>query len=333
MPKKILLADDSLTIQKVVELTFSDSGYELVGVSNGKKGLEHSQQVRPDLVLADVVMPEKTGYEVCEAIKSSPATARIPVILLSGTFEPLDRERAERIGADAIVSKPFDSQQLIAQVELLLDRGPAGYESAPSGATAPMPVASVPLAPAEAEEAPFDVGFSAEDFTAAVRMPPRGLDPFEEEYGRGGVDSAIQEFEKSHPEPTLAEESPAAAKVEVPVSSGQVSGREAQPPWLREESEKAVEPEFATDETEAPHKVEAFGEGRDESESTVAIPMPSPAPAPGASEPPPWELPTEKPPMKLLAAQEASVSPALPTPEASEASEEEAFEVHHEVEA
>ncbi len=333
MPKKILLADDSLTIQKVVELTFSDSGYELVCVSNGQKALEHIQQDRPDLVLADVVMPEKNGYEVCEAIKSSPATARIPVILLSGTFEPFDRERAERIGADAIVSKPFDSQQLIAQVELLLDRGPAGYESAPSGATAPMPVASVPLAPAEAEEAPFDVGFSAEDFTAAVRMPPRGLDPFEEEYGRGGVDSAIQEFEKSHPEPTLAEESPAAAKVEVPVSSGQVSGREAQPPWLREESEKAVEPEFATDETEAPHKVEAFGEGRDESESTVAIPMPSPAPARGASEPPAWELPTEKPPMKLLAAQEASVSPALPTPEASEASEEEAFEVHHEVEA
>ncbi|HYT31112.1 MAG TPA: response regulator [Thermoanaerobaculia bacterium] len=334
MPKKILLADDSLTIQKVVELTFSDSGYELVCVSNGQKALERIQQDRPDLVLADVVMPEKNGYEVCEAIKSSPATARIPVILLSGTFEPFDRERAERIGADAIVSKPFDSQQLIAQVELLLDRGPAGYESVPSGATAPMPVASVPQAPAEAEEAPFDVGFSAEDFTAAVRMPPRGLDPFEEEYGRGGVDSAIQEFEKSHPEPTLAEEPPSAAKVEAPVSSGQEeSGREAPPPWLREESEKAAEPEFATDETEAPHEVEAFGEGRDDSESTVAIPMPSPEPAPPSSQPPTPETPTEKPEMKLLAAQEASVSPALPTPEASEESEEEAFEVHSEVEA
>jgi CheY-like chemotaxis protein len=341
MPKKILLADDSLTIQKVVELTFSDSGYELVCVSNGQKALERIQQDRPDLVLADVVMPEKNGYEVCEAIKSSPATARIPVILLSGTFEPFDRERAERIGADAIVSKPFDSQQLIAQVELLLDRGPAGYESAPSGATAPMPVASMPQAPAEAEEAPFDVGFSADDFTAAVRMPPRGVDPFEEEYGRGGVDSAIQEFEKSHPEPTLAEEPPTAAKAEAPVLSGQEeSGREAPPPWLREESEKAAEPEFATDETdetdetEAPHEVAAFGEGRGDSESTVAIPMPSAAPAPPASEPPAPETPAEKPPMKLLAAQEPSVSPALPTPEASEESEEEeAYDVHSEVEA
>src|SRR6266536_796110 len=130
MPKKILLADDSLTIQKVVELTFSDSGYELVCVSNGQKALDRIQQDRPDLVLADVVMPEKNGYEVCEAIKSNPATARIPVMLLSGTFEPFDRERAERIGADAIVSKPFDSQQLLAQVEALLDRVPPSSASA-----------------------------------------------------------------------------------------------------------------------------------------------------------------------------------------------------------
>src|SRR6202162_1559868 len=148
MPKRILLADDSLTIQKVVELTFSDSDFELVCVSNGQRALEKVREDRPDLILADAVMPEKNGYEVCEAIKGDPATARIPVILLSGTFEPFDRERAERIGADAIVSKPFDSQQLIAQVELLLDRGPAGYESVPSGATARMPVASVAQPPA-----------------------------------------------------------------------------------------------------------------------------------------------------------------------------------------
>ncbi|MEP7132306.1 MAG: response regulator, partial [Acidobacteriota bacterium] len=99
MAKKILLADDSLTIQKVVELTFSDSDYELVCVSNGQRALERVREDRPDLILADAVMPEKNGYEVCEAIKGDPATARIPVVLLSGTFEPFDRERAERIGA------------------------------------------------------------------------------------------------------------------------------------------------------------------------------------------------------------------------------------------
>ncbi|HEY6052008.1 MAG TPA: response regulator, partial [Thermoanaerobaculia bacterium] len=91
MAKKILLADDSLTIQKVVELTFSDSDYELFSVSNGQKALDRVREFRPDLILADAVMPEKNGYEVCEAIKRDPATSGIPVILLSGTFEPFDR--------------------------------------------------------------------------------------------------------------------------------------------------------------------------------------------------------------------------------------------------
>src|SRR5215470_16027819 len=147
MPKKILLADDSLTIQKVVELTFSDSDYDLVCVSNGQRALEKLREERPDLILADVVMPEKNGYEVCEAIKGNPATAKIPVVLLSGTFEPFDRERAERIGADAIVSKPFDSQQLLSQVEALLARA---SKEGPSGVT----TAVVPMASMTAEPPP-----------------------------------------------------------------------------------------------------------------------------------------------------------------------------------
>ena len=217
MAKKILLADDSLTIQKVVELTFSDSDYELVCVSNGQRALDRVKEDRPDLILADVVMPEKNGYEVCEAIKGDPATARIPVILLSGTFEPFDRARAERIGADAIVPKPFDSHQLLAQVDALIARAPQAPEPPArtveipqtTAAIAIPPVIAPPLPPASrspssgpaSEEAPFDVGFSAEDFTAAVRLPaPRsGIDPFEEEYGRGDVETAIEAFEKAHP--------------------------------------------------------------------------------------------------------------------------------------
>jgi len=146
--KRILLADDSLTIQKVVELTFSDADYDLVCVPNGQRALEKVAESAPDLILADVVMPEKNGYEVCEAIKANPATAGIPVILLSGTFEPFDRDRAERLGCDAIVSKPFDSQQLLRQVEALLARAPQDVPSAstlaialPTPAPAPSPAA------------------------------------------------------------------------------------------------------------------------------------------------------------------------------------------------
>jgi len=141
MPKSILLADDSLTIQKVIELTFSDTDYELTTVSNGVEALAAVARARPDLVMADVVMPGKNGYEVCETIKSDPALAGIPVLLLSGTFEPFDRDRAERAKADAIVTKPFDSKNLLVQVEALLQAHPRS-----SPATAALPAVSVPPA-------------------------------------------------------------------------------------------------------------------------------------------------------------------------------------------
>src|SRR6266540_976478 len=173
MPKKILLADDSLTIQKVVELTFSDSDFELVCVSNGQRALEKVREEMPDLILADVVMPEKNGYEVCEAIKANPATARIPVVLLSGTFEPFDRDRAERLGCDAIVSKPFDSQQLLRQVEALLARSPADMAVAATMAIPVMPNLAPPPPPPPAPAAPeppaAESGFKPEDFTGSIR--------------------------------------------------------------------------------------------------------------------------------------------------------------------
>jgi CheY-like chemotaxis protein len=265
MGKKILLADDSLTIQKVVELTFSDSEYELVCVSNGQKALEKVREERPDLILADVVMPEKNGYEVCEAIKGDPATARIPVVLLSGTFEPFDRERAERIGADAIVSKPFDSQQLLAQVEALLDRVPPSTASAgvsaelAGGAPSPEITGRIPtITEPTREEAPFDVGFATEDFTASIRVAPRreGIDPFEEEYGRVDVDSAIEAFEKSQPQFTFGAEAPepdASVSDAAPSRGLENPAREPLAQWLREEPERpAGEPETAAGSAFAP---------------------------------------------------------------------------------
>ena len=256
MSKKILLADDSLTIQKVVELTFSDSDFELVCVSNGQRALDKVREERPDLILADVVMPEKNGYEVCEAIKGNPATAKIPVVLLSGTFEPFDRDRAERIGADAIVSKPFDSQQLLSQVEALLARTPsqAPATAATSGATtvvvpmssiaAPPPLlqGTEPVPKPAEESSPFDAGFTAEDFTGNVRLPapPEKADPFEEEYGRGGVDSAIEAFEQSHPGFGFS------GDAEIEIDDRRLSGKalvEERPAgpakWLDEEAERA----------------------------------------------------------------------------------------------
>ena len=94
MAKTLLLADDSVTIQKVVNISFASEDVTLVTVDNGDDAMERRQETRPDLILADVVMPGKNGYEVCEAIKANPDLAHIPVLLLTGTFEAFDEERA-----------------------------------------------------------------------------------------------------------------------------------------------------------------------------------------------------------------------------------------------
>src|SRR5688572_11855622 len=120
MGKKILLADDSITIQKVIELTFSDEDFEVVTVGNGRLAIERVADVRPDLVLCDIIMPEKDGYEVCDFIKKNPSLSHIPVLLLTGAFEPFDQEKAARVGCDGVLAKPFEPQTLIAKVKELL---------------------------------------------------------------------------------------------------------------------------------------------------------------------------------------------------------------------
>jgi CheY-like chemotaxis protein len=139
MAKRILLADDSITIQKVVELTFSDGDYEVIAVNNGAKAIQKLSEMRPDIILSDIIMPEKNGYEVCEYVKSHPEYRNIPVILLTGTFEPFDPDRADKAGCDAVVTKPFESQSLIHKVEELIQQSqssPAADEPEPEPAAA-----------------------------------------------------------------------------------------------------------------------------------------------------------------------------------------------------
>lgn len=119
--RKLLLADDSVTIQKVVNLTFADEGMDVTAVGDGDRAIEKIEQMMPDIVLADVHMPGLSGYEVCEHIKQHPRFGHIPVILLVGSFEPFDEEEAKRVGANDYLTKPFQSiRQLVSRVNALL---------------------------------------------------------------------------------------------------------------------------------------------------------------------------------------------------------------------
>ncbi|HXH94061.1 MAG TPA: response regulator [Thermoanaerobaculia bacterium] len=191
MAKKILLADDSITIQKVVELTFSDGDYEVTAVNNGAKAIQKLSEMRPDIILSDIIMPEKNGYEVCEYVKSHPEYRNIPVILLTGTFEPFDPDRADKAGCDAVVTKPFESQSLIHKVEELVQQSRSNASAAePEEAVAPALFADMPSfeepAPAAAVD-PFahdDDIFSAAPAAASPTTTDMPFDaPPEPAYG------------------------------------------------------------------------------------------------------------------------------------------------------
>ena len=123
--RKLLLADDSATIQKVIDLTFADEGVRVVAVGSGREAIDQLLEVEPDIVLADVFMPSPNGYEVCEYVKTNEKLKHIPVVLLVGSFEPFDEAEARRVGADDILTKPFSSiRRLIDRVGALVTSPP-----------------------------------------------------------------------------------------------------------------------------------------------------------------------------------------------------------------
>jgi CheY-like chemotaxis protein len=120
---RILVADDNSNIQKMVGLALKDQGIDVVAVGNGEAAVRKISDIRPDLVLADVFMPVRNGYEVCQYVKMDPTLAHIPVILLVGAFDPLDEQEAQRVGADGVLKKPFvPPDPLISMVKSALQR-------------------------------------------------------------------------------------------------------------------------------------------------------------------------------------------------------------------
>lgn len=159
MPHTLLLADDSVTIRRVIELTFTDESVRVVSVSSGREAIERiesaSEEEKPDIVLADIGMADVSGYDIAAYIKGRPALRHIPVVLLAGAFEPLDEARARQAGSDGVLVKPFEPQMVVARVRELLGRqAPAGaYSLAPP----PPPAASSPALPDAPPAAPLSL--------------------------------------------------------------------------------------------------------------------------------------------------------------------------------
>jgi len=167
MSHTLLLADDSVTIRRVIELTFADEGVAVQSVSSGREALERIAAEPPDIVLADIGMADVSGYDIAAHIKSRDDLRRIPVVLLAGAFEPLDEARARQVGSDAVLVKPFEPQMVVARVRELLER-----PSTTRVATPPAAARTVPATAVTPPQQPPDARTTSAAARAAVDVTP-----------------------------------------------------------------------------------------------------------------------------------------------------------------
>ena len=139
MPKKLLLAEDSLTIRKLFELAFARSDLAITAVDNGEDAVRLAGEIVPDLVVADVTLPGKDGYAVASELRAGEKTREIPVLILSGSLVPLDEQRFRTSRASAVLFKPFDSEELVGKVEGLLRKEAEAPAVAGAVAASPPP--------------------------------------------------------------------------------------------------------------------------------------------------------------------------------------------------
>jgi CheY-like chemotaxis protein len=266
MSRRILLADDSVTIQKVIELTFMDDDYEVRAVGNGDEALAMLTALTVDFVIADVHMPGASGYEVCR--RSKQLRPEVPVLLLVGTFEPFDEAQARECGANSFLKKPFDSQELLGRVHDLL--GPATPETPETPATPETPEITAGMTAAAATGGPEPEAGAAAPAPAAAALPagaaspaaaapaaaaPAAAAPGGTAPGTAAQPGASGAGEAAAASPTAAGAQPAAAEAPAAAAPGTTAaagqgirltgGIEAAASW--QEFELEAEPEFIPD--------------------------------------------------------------------------------------
>jgi CheY-like chemotaxis protein/predicted regulator of Ras-like GTPase activity (Roadblock/LC7/MglB family) len=143
---KVLVVDDSLSVRKVVERALLARQMEVVCAATGSEALERIERDQPDVVVCDVVMPDKDGYEICDFVKRHPRLGRTPVLLMSGIVNDEVRERAARVNSADVLSKPFAADDLLRKLEAVLAvEPPRSTVVEPGASVGPTPALAAPI--------------------------------------------------------------------------------------------------------------------------------------------------------------------------------------------
>jgi CheY-like chemotaxis protein len=171
MPK-VLVVDDSLSVRKVVEKALSGRNVEVLSAASGAEAIERIDRDRPDIVVCDVILPDKDGYQVCQYVRSHPKIGKTPVLLISGVVNSTVLARAAEVQSNDVMFKPFAADELVRRIEMLLGTPTNGAPAAAPPVSAPRPVAPPP-APraAEVDSAPAGEGDLTSRLAALAEAP------------------------------------------------------------------------------------------------------------------------------------------------------------------
>lgn len=337
MAKKILLAEDSVTMQKVVEMTFAAEDFTVTAVASAEEAIERAKEMKPDVVIADLSMDGKNGYDICSAIKSDPSMGSVQVLLLHGSATPVDGGKAKAAQADGDIAKPFETQAMIDKVKELTEKGALAKE-----AMGPVESLSPPIeAAAGGEDIVIDTDAFKEPEKPAVAKPaaakPVAAKPAPKP---AAPPPAAAKAAKPAEKPKPAPPKPPAKKPAPPPAAAKPAAKpaapkpaapkpalkpalakqqdepveitiEAEPPPPREASQLSQLPSFEHT-IETPIKVEPSVPAK-ESRTLVGIGAPGLAPEPEPPKEPPKEVIVSPP---KAAAPAAPAKPGLPPPPA-----------------
>jgi CheY-like chemotaxis protein len=226
---RILLVDDSPHAQRMGERILSEEGYEVVTVSNADSALIRLEDVDPDVILADTVMPGRSGYDICHYVKMSPRHKHVRVILTAGVLESISEEQSQRVEADGTLRKPFEASALLGAVKPLAEAATQARQELRTGAAGAGRTAA-PVAPA----APFVAVVDAEQVRAAVTV---ALDAAMEKMVDEISSRVLETFKSRKP---AAEAIPALAAAPVPAEPPRPAA--PPPPVARAEAIRRVHP-------------------------------------------------------------------------------------------
>ena len=194
MARKILVADDSVVIQKSIGITFAQEDFQVTFVGNGEEAVQRASELKPDLILADTSMPKLAGTELCKKLRQNPDLRKTPILLLSNAQENFNPAQLKTAGANDFIQKPFESNQLLEKVKNLFTAQAGAPETSPS------------ISMEESLDNTFSKNpFASEEETAVSQPPPAPSTPFELEKSEDYMPDAMSLQDLPSPSPnTLA---------------------------------------------------------------------------------------------------------------------------------